>query len=137
MKNILTDDSYPIRTLEAEHAEKMFRSFVEKGLNYDMLLKHPDFMVYPSAYTLSYIIDDLINGIIEKNDYDNFIVYGILTAIDPFGDGHRVFSDRCHALKSFLNKSTYYTIYRFLEKLEHDLPINSERFQRIVNYWQC
>ena len=136
-QKILLDCYYPINTLDARRAEEMFCSFIKNGFLYDTLSNNPDSLVYPSPYTLSIILPNLIDSMLKNNDTINFLIYGILTAIDPDGDGNVLFSNRCHAIKKILKTETVANICRLLNRIEHDPPIESRRLKRIKEYWGC
>ena len=137
MNDILLDCYYPIRSLESERAEKIFRSFLTNGFCYNDLFENPDYLIYPSANTLLCILNELIQEIIKRKDEYNFIIYGVLTAIDPEGDGNKLFADRCHGIKNNINKECLTNICHLLKTIEHDPPIIGERIQRIKNFWGC
>jgi len=127
---------YPPFTPEQISAKNLFRSFIENGFSYDELSRKPDFMAFASSYTLSIIFPDLITNMLERNDQYNFLIYGILTAIDPANEMD-IYKERSNQLRLMLDKNTIKQICKLLSSIENDPPVEPERLQRIKESWLC
>lgn len=121
---------------EADKAASMFRKFVSDEFSYDDIANHPDYMVYASAEVLARILPLMIDEMVTRADTGNFLIYHVIAAVDPFGEGKAWTAERTEELVKLLDKKTADKIYKLIAILRTDPPVPIERLDRILAFWK-
>jgi hypothetical protein len=123
--------------LESVKAEAMFRKFINGGFSYDEISNHPDYPVYASAQVLVFILPQIIDEMLARNDTGNFLIYHVISAIDPIGQNDREVVARAKEVISLIDKKTGDKIYKLLAALKNNPPVPVERLDKIIAFWRA
>ena len=121
---------------EALEAEAMFRTFMSGGFSYEDISHHPDSPVYASAEVLAAILPLIIDEMFAREDTGNFLIYPVITAVDPLGGGHTSAAERTEELERLVDQRTVDKIIKLLTAIQVDPPVPVERLDRIITFWK-
>ena len=127
---------------ESEEAEKMFQRFLSEGFSYEDISNHPDYPVYASTKFLKHMLPLMIEEMLLRNDTENFLVYHIISAIDPEVSTNIMGSDDQYNLKraqeivSLADKKFAEKAYDFLVAIKSDPPNDEEQIKRLLPFWK-
>jgi hypothetical protein len=122
---------------ESIKAEALFHRFVEKGFLYKEISDRPEYMNYASSEILLIILPIIIDEMLSQKDTDNYLIYHVIAAIDPTGDGSSLLSERFHKMKPLIEKSTVEKICLLIDTIKNDPPVPIERIEMISSFWGC
>lgn len=123
---------------ESCKAEQVFLQFVTKGFSYDEVSNHPDYTVYASDEMLAFMLPLIIDEMLLRNDTQNYLVYPILTAIDPaLKISSEIYNERFREMVPLITESTTAKICALLAVIWDDPPDSIEQLERISTYWKC
>lgn len=125
-------------TLESIKVAGMFKKAVSEGFSYDEISNYPDCPVYASAELLVIILPLLIDEMFARNDFENYLIYPMTTAVDPspLGGKYPNLAKRTEELAKIVDKDTADKIRKFLSVLKPDPPILPEEFDKIYQFWE-
>jgi hypothetical protein len=121
---------------ESIKAEAMFRKFMTDGFSYDELSNHPDYPVYASAELLAAILSPIIDEMFARADTDNFLIYHVLSAVDPSGEGKAWAAERAEEVIKLVDKETADKILKLLTTIKNDPPVPVERLESLIAVWR-
>jgi hypothetical protein len=121
---------------ESEQALAMFEKFVSKGFSYKEISNHPDFTVYASADLLLKMIPWIIDGMKSNDDKHNYLVYPILSTIDPDGSSIDSYKERTAKLIEIADKNFTEKVMEFLFAQLSEPPIPHDKFDKIFLFWK-
>jgi hypothetical protein len=135
---------------ESQKAEALFETFVAEGFSYDSISNKPDYMVYASAELLAIILPLMIDEMLHRDNTDNFLVYPMLTAIDPrvtvidlessdetMKKDDAVYQERANKLLDIIDGDFIEHICRFLLALVDDPPVPRARLNNLLKFWHA
>lgn len=123
-------------TLEAVKAEAMFRKFMEEGFSYEEISNYPDYPVYASAEVLAKILPLIIDEMFARSDTGNFLIYHVINAVDPFGEGNASAAKRTEELIGLVDEKTTEKICKLLTAIKTAPPVPIERLERLIAFWE-
>lgn len=128
----------PSATRESEQARAMFAELMKGKFSYDFLSSHPDYLGYASAKTLAVLLPMAIAEMLSRSDISNYLVYPILTAVNPLGldSGYEDLIQRTHDLASSVSGDTIKLINEFLAEIKQDPPVPEEVLAAIIDFWR-
>lgn len=122
---------------ESEKAEIMFKRFISEGFSYDDISNHPDYPAFASAELLHDILPQMIDEMLERKDTVNFLIYPMISAINPSKDPKfPAYEERAQKLISLADKHFAEKACKFLEALADEPPIPEDEFDRVRNFWK-
>jgi len=121
---------------ESEKAESMFKRFLSEGFSYDDISNHPDYPVYASAEFLHDMLPLMIDEMLKKKDTDNFLIYHIISALDPIGSQELYILERTQKIIGLADKNFAEKACQFLKAMEQDPPNGPEQVQRLLSFWK-
>ena len=124
------------RTLEAVQAEAMFRKFISGGFSYDEISNRPDYPTYASSDVLASILPLMIDEMLARGDTENFLVYPMIAAVDPSGEGTAWMAERAEELAQLVDHEVAEKILKLLTAVRADPPVPIERLDRIAAFWK-
>jgi hypothetical protein len=122
-------------TPDATKAEAMFRKFMSGGFSYDEISNRPDDPVYASAEVLATILPLMIDEMLARNDTGNFLIYPMITAVDPSVDNAWM-SERTEELAKLVDHEVTEKILKLLTTVRADPPVPIARLDRLVGFWK-
>jgi hypothetical protein len=123
-------------TLEASKAAAMFDRFVSGHFSYDEISNQPDYLVYMSAEVLAITLPPIIDEMLARRDTGNFLIYPLITAVDPSGGGRAHFAERTAQLAELAGKETTEKIVKLLYAIRDEPPNSVGQVDRLVAFWQ-
>jgi hypothetical protein len=123
-------------TLDATKAEAMFRKFMSGGFSYDEISNRPDSPAYASAEVLATILPLMIDEMLAREDTGNFLIYPMIAAVDPSGEGSAWMSERTEELAKLVDHEAAEKILKLLTAARADPPVPIERLDRIIAFWK-
>ncbi|MGJ5197695.1 hypothetical protein [Bradyrhizobium sp. HKCCYLRH1030] len=123
-------------TLEAARAEAMFRKFMSGGFSYEEISNRPDWPTYASAEVLATILPLMIDEMLARDDTVNYLIYPMLTAVDPSGGGSDAMAERAAQLAELVDDTFAEKVLRLLTAVRDDPPIPIARLDRIAAFWK-
>jgi hypothetical protein len=117
---------------EATKAETMFRKFISGKFSYDELSNHPDYPVYASAEVLAIILPLIIDEMLARGDTINFLIYHVIAAVDPFGEGRASNAERAEELIGLVDQNFAEKVLKILTMVKDDPPVPVERLDRLI-----
>jgi len=123
-------------TLDAAKAEAMFRKFMSGAFSYDEISNRPDCPVYASAEVLATILPLMIDEMMARQDTGNFLIYPMITAVDPSGEGHSSMAERAEELAMLVDHEAAEKILRLLTAVRADPPVPIERLDKVIAFWK-
>ncbi len=139
---VLAPYVYTSRNGESEKAEAMFERFLIDGFSYDEISNHPDYPVYASAELLHELLPQMIDEMIKRKDTDNFLIYHIISALEPegsqeiFGSQDKDILTRSQKLIKLADKNFAEKACQFLKAIEEEPPNGDEQVQRLLTFWK-
>lgn len=133
--NVLMPQFESNPSFEAAKARKLFVTALTKALSYDDLSNNPDYMVYASAETIYLLLPKIIDEMISNADTHNYLIYHVLTAIDPSGDDTPLYIERFTKLIPLIDETFANTVHNLLSIISEDLPIEKGRYEKIRFFW--
>lgn len=122
---------------ESEKAEVIFKRFIQEGFSYEEISNHPDYLVYASAEMLLCMIPQIIEEMIARKDTENFLIYPIISALDP--QAHEDFpsyKERTQKNIALADIPFAEKACQFLLAVEQDPPNGPEQVQRLLSFWK-
>ncbi len=123
-------------TLEAAEAEAMFRRFMSGGFSYDEISNRPDFPACASAEVLATILPLMIDEMLAREDIGNFLIYPMIAAVDPSGEGRAWRPERTEELAKLVDHKVAEKILKLLTVARTEPPVPIERLDRIIAFWK-
>jgi hypothetical protein len=123
-------------TLDAAKAEAMFRRFMSGGFSYDEISNRPDSPAYASAEVLATILPLMIEGMLAREDTGNFLIYPMIAAVDPSGEGRAWRAERTEELAKLVDHKVAEKILKLLTAARAEPPVPIERLDRIIAFWK-
>ena len=122
---------------ESKKAEVLFNKFIDEGFTYDEISNHPDWPSIASAELLHDILPMMIDEMLKRNDTGNFLIYPMISAIDPLS--HEQFPEyqgRTQKIVELADRNFIEKIYEFLVAIEKEPPNGPEQVQRLLSFWK-
>ena len=123
-------------TLEAAKAKAMFGRFMSGGFSYDEISNSPDLPAYASAEVLATILPLMIEEMLARQDTGNFLIYPMIAAVDPSGEGKAWMAERTEELAKLVDHRVAEKILELLTAARVDPPVPIERLDRIFAFWK-
>ena len=123
-------------TLDAAEAEAMFRRFASGGFSYDEISNRPDSPAYASAEVLAIILPLMIDEMLAREDTGNFLIYPMITAVDPSGEGRAWTAERTEELAKLVDHEIAEKILKLLTAARAEPPVPIERLDKIIAFWK-
>jgi hypothetical protein len=123
-------------TLDAAQAETMFRKFMSGGFSYDEISNHPDSPAYASAEVLATILPLMIDEMLARKDTGNFLIYPMIAAVDPSGQGRAWRAERTEELVKLVDHKAAEKILMLLMAARAEPPVPIERLDGIIAFWK-
>ncbi|WP_315804838.1 hypothetical protein [Bradyrhizobium sp. SZCCHNS3002] len=123
-------------TLDAAKARAMFEKFMAGGFSYDEISNRPDCPAYASAEVLAIILPLMIDEMLAREDTGNFLIYPMIAAVDPSGEGRAWMAERAEELAQLVDHEGAEKILRLLTVARADPPVPIERLDRIGAFWK-
>jgi hypothetical protein len=123
-------------TLDAAKAKAMFGRFMSGGFSYDEISNRPDSPAYASAEVLATILPLMIEEMLAREDTGNFLVYPMIAAVDPSGDGKAWMAERTEELAKLVDNRVAEKILKLLTAAHAEPPVPIERLDRIIAFWK-
>jgi hypothetical protein len=123
-------------TLEAAEAEAMFGRFMSGGFSYDEISNRPDSPAYASAEVLATILPLMIDEMLARKDTGNFLIYPMIAAVDPSGEGRAWRAERTEELAKLVDHKVAEKILKLLTAARVEPPVPIERLDRIIAFWK-
>ncbi len=121
---------------ESDRAKALFASFLSGSFCYEDIAGHPDYLVYASADTLAVILPLIIQEMISRNDSDNYLIYPMISAIDPDPrQKSTIYQERTQKLIVLATLSVIEDICRFLGYIKPHAPVPLEQLDRLASFW--
>ena len=125
---------------ETDRARALFTKFLNGGFSYNEISNHPDWMVYASAETLSIVLPKMIDEMLGRKDTINFLVYPMITAVDPnpeLSGSSGIYKERSAKFITLADSDLIDKICTFLGILKNDSPVPEERLDRVAAFWKA
>jgi hypothetical protein len=122
-------------TLDATKAEALFQRFLSGGFSYDEISNRPDSLAYASAKVLGTILPLMIDEMLARKDTGNFLIYPMIAAVDPSGEGYAWRAERTEELVRLVEQRVAQKILKLLMAVRGDAPVPIERLDRIIAFW--
>jgi hypothetical protein len=135
-KKLLIGHARTNPTFEATKAEAMFKKFLSGGFSYDELSDHPDYPAYASADVWRVILPLIIDEMLARADTTNFLIYHVIAAVDPLGEGSDHVVQRNEELAGLVDNEVAEKVLTILEAVKTDPPVHVERLDRIIAFWK-
>ncbi len=121
---------------EAEKAEALFKQFLASGFIYDEISSHPDWPVYASAEMLHLMLPWMIDEMLKRNDTGNFLIYPMITAVDPENEISDRLRSRARKVLELSDTAFAHKVLDFLAAVREDPPNSEEQIERLIALWQ-
>jgi len=116
--NVLISNALQHPNWETDKAKKMFEHFISDRFSYDAISNYPDYLSYASAELLHDILPQMIEEMIKRKDTDNFLIYKIISALDPLGNNAiPEYQERAIKLVALADKKFSKQALQFLEAI--------------------
>jgi len=123
-------------TLDAAQAEAMFRRFMSGGFSYDEISNRPYSPAYASAEVLATVLPLMIDEMLARKDTGNFLIYPMIAAVDPSGQGRAWRVERTEGLAKLVDRKVAEKILMLLTTARAEPPVPIERLDRIIAFWK-
>jgi hypothetical protein len=123
-------------TLESAEAEAMFRKFISGGFSYDEISNRPDYPAYASAEVLAAILPLMIDEMLKREDTVNFLIYPMIAAVDPSGEGRAWRVERTEEFARLVDHKVAGKILKLLTTVRTDPPVPIEQLDEIIAFWK-
>jgi hypothetical protein len=71
-----------------------------------------------------------------RADTGNFLIYHVITAVDPLGGGRTWAAERTEKLERPVDQRTVDKIIKILTAIQVDPPVPVERLDKIIAFWK-
>lgn len=122
---------------ESRQAETLFNHFINEGFSYDAISNHPDWPAFASAELLNNIIPQMIGEMLTREDTANFLIYPIISALDPQDhEESPAYKERTKKIIALADIPFAEKACQFLLAVEQDPPNGPEQVQRLLSFWK-
>src|SRR5664279_6223015 len=114
----------------------MFGRFMSGGFSYDEISNRPDSPAYASAEVLATILPLMIDEMLAREDTGNFLIYPMIAAVDPSGEGRAWRAERTEELAKLVDDKVAEKILKLLTAARTEPPVPVGRLDRIIAFWK-